>query len=425
MIRYVRVALLAGILAGCGDGPLFSDPDYRPEGTARALTSQERAVLAANTEFGLELLRHVAGSTPGNVLVSPLSVSMALGMAMNGAAGETWNEMRTTLGFAGLSPQQINEAYGEVIDQVRLRDVRVTLGIANSIWHDQSFELLPLFVEQAETYFDARVSALDFSDPDAPVTINDWVKRATGGRIPELIDQIAPDEVAFLVNAVYFKAAWSTSFDPRLTRIGSFHRADGGTTSAQFMTREDELAHVADGSVLAVELPYQDSAFTMVLVMPQTGSIDDYLGTLTPARWDALLARLATANAQLSMPKFTFTMETDLSDVLKAMGMPSAFDDQLADFTLLTPTPAGLYLSRVQHNTFIKVDEIGTEAAAATGVGVGVTSLPPQLTFDRPFLAAIRERETGAVLFVGGVREPSGGAERRPWARDRDRDRDR
>jgi serpin B len=401
-----RVALGALLLAACSDGSSVWDPDYRPSGEVRQLTVEERALVAANTGFGLELLQHVAAGESGNVLVSPLSVSMALGMALNGAGGETWEEMRATLGFAGLDETQINEGYRGLLNQVRLRDPAVTIGVANSIWHDQLFNLEPLFIEQSETYFDAEVAALDFASASAPDAINGWVSDATGGRIRKLIESISPDEVAFLVNAVYFKATWSTRFDPGDTRSGSFRRADGSTVTAQFMSRDGSIALAGGADVQVAELPYQDSAFSMVLAMPLAGTVDEYVATLTAAGWDALLAELHPRETTLRMPKFTFAMKAELSGALGAMGMPTAFTDA-ADLSRLSPDPLGLYISRVQHETWIKVDEAGTEAAAATGVGVGVTSLPPTTTFDRPFLAAIRERDTGTILFIGIVRDPT------------------
>jgi serpin B len=352
-------------------------------------------------------LREVVRVEPDNVLVSPLSVSMALGMTLNGAGGGTWEEMRATLGFAGLSAEEINDGYRQLLNQVRLRDPSVTLGVANSVWHDAGFALEPQFIEQAQTYFDAEVGALDFGSASAPGVINDWVSAATGGRIPRLIESISADEVAFLVNAVYFKAAWSSPFDPRDTRAGVFRRDDGGASAPQFMRRDGAVAANLVGDVVAVELPYADSAFTMVLVMPASGTVNDYVATLTAEQLDALLTQLAPTNIVLRVPKFTFEMKAELKAALAAMGMPSAFDDRRADFTPMSPVRDDLFLSRVQHDTYIKVDEVGTEAAAATAVGVGVTSAPPELAFDHPFLVVIRERDTGTILFLGVVRDPA------------------
>jgi serpin B len=405
-MRAARLALLAVLLAACSESPAGPEPDYRPTGTPRQLTLEEEALATASTGFGLALLREVAAGSDENVLVSPLSVSYALGMALNAVAGPTREEIRTTLGFGGMSDTQINEAYLGLLNQVRLRDRDVTLGVANSVWHDQHFEIRPEYGELMRTYFDAEVGALDFASPAAPDAINGWVSDATGGRIPQLIESIAPDEVAFLVNAVYFKAGWSTPFDVRQTRADTFRPESGAPVSMPFMHRQGMIALAELEDVVAVELPYADSAFAMVLGMPRVGSIDAWVATLDPARWDALLDALVPAEIMLGLPKFTFTMEQDLGDALEAMGIVRAFQPDLADFSPLTPAPEGLYISRVQHNTFIKVDEVGTEAAAATAIGIGRVSAPPAIIFDRPFVVVIHERETGAILFAGVVRRP-------------------
>lgn len=407
-MRPAFLLLLPALLAACSEGPTVPEPDYRPTGTPRQLTLEEQALVAANTGFGLALLREVAAGTDENVLVSPLSVSYALGLALNAVAGPTREEIRTALGFGGLSDTQINQAYLGLLNQVRLRDRDVTLGIANSVWHDQHFEIRPEYGELVQTYFDAEVGALDFASPSAPETINEWVSDATGGRIPRLIESISPWEVAFLVNAVYFKAGWSTPFDVRQTRADTFRPEGAAAVTVPFMHRRGVIALAELEDVVAVELPYADSAFGMVLAMPRVGPVDAWVATLDTGRWSALLDALVPRDMLLGLPKFTFTMEQDLSDVLKALGIVSAFDDQTADFTPFSPTPEGLYISRVQHNTFIRVDEVGTEAAAATGIGVGVVSAPPAIVFDRPFVAVIRERETGAILFAGVVRNPQG-----------------
>ncbi|MGH7555315.1 MAG: serpin family protein, partial [Longimicrobiales bacterium] len=221
-------AVVAGLLflTACGKESAVGPGNEPP----RNLTVEETQVAAANTSFGLGLLRelHGAESDP-NLFVSPLSASMALGMTMNGARGATLDSMRRTLGFGNLSGAAINQAYAGLIGQLRARDSKVEFRLANSIWHERSFSVEKPFVDAAREHFDAEVRALDFADPQSPAVISSWAEQATGGRIKDLIRSIDPLEKLFLVNAVYFKAPWTTPFNPDATRDGPFRRADGST----------------------------------------------------------------------------------------------------------------------------------------------------------------------------------------------------
>jgi serpin B len=385
-----------------------------PEGPEpeRPLTVQEKDVAKANTAFGLNLLHEVNATEPGgNLLLSPLSVSMALGMTLNGAATTTFDAMRQTLAFDAQTQQEINAAYSGLLRQLRARDPKVEIGIANSIWYNTGFSVLPAFADTVAHYFDAEVRQLDFANSASPAVISGWASEKTNGRITDLIDQINADEVMFLVNAVYFKAPWAHTFMDGATRAAPFQKPDGSTVSAQMMIADGAYGNVQNESVQAVELLYGDSAFSMVLVAPRNGtSLAAVAAMLEPARWDALMASLQPARVMLSVPKFKFTYEKALKDALSALGMSIAFDPMRADLTRIANVrPRNLYISRVQHKTYIDVHEKGTEAAGATAVGVGVTSMPPELKFDRPFMFVIRERETGTLLFVGRVVDPTAG----------------
>lgn len=406
MKRNLLVALTLTVLSSCSsDSTMPQGPE--PE---RPFTIQEKDVARANTAFGLNLLQQVNGTEPnGNLLLSPLSISMALGMTLNGAATSTFDAMRQTLAFAGQSQNEINVAYNGLLKQLRARDPKIEIGIANSMWYNTGFAVLPTFSDTVRHYFDAEVRQLNFASATSPSVINNWVSQKTGGRIKELIDQISAEEVMFLINAVYFKGPWARTFEEGMTRAAPFRRPDGSTVSAQMMTADGGYAFVRNDNVQAVELLYGDSAFSMVLIAPAQGTaLAPVAALLEPARWAALMSSLQPARIMLSMPKFRFTYEKALKDALSALGMGVAFDPQRADLSRIANVrPENLYISRVQHKTFIDVHEKGTEAAGATAVGVGVTSLPPEVKFDRPFIFAIRERSTGTLLFVGRVTDPT------------------
>jgi serine protease inhibitor len=406
-MRALRAHLLLGgcalVLAGCES---IAGPGLEP---VRGFSTAEQQVAGANTTFGLGLLRniHAAESKP-NVLISPLSASMALGMAMNGANGATYDAMRTTLGYGTFSDTEINEAYRGLIAQLRARDPKVEFKLANSIWHERTFQVKQPFLQLARDYFDAEVAALDFRSPDAPKTISDWAERQTGGRIRNLVQSIDPLEVMFLVNAVYFKAPWQHTFNPHATTNRPFTRANGSTVSVPIMSMDRMLPFLDNEQVRMVELPYADGAFSMVVAAPpEGGSFGAFVAGLTAQRWEQWTGALKEDRVLLWLPKFRFDYEIMMNPALAALGMGVAFEPYQADFRRIADRD--LFISRVQHKTFIDVHELGTEAAAATAVAVSLTSMPPHLRFDRPFIFAIRERCSGALIFVGRVGDPSAG----------------
>ncbi len=409
--RYRLLVLSAAMtFGGCDSSPKIEGPQI-PAQTARALTADELLVASTTLGFGFDLLKQTqAGDPKINLMISPLSASIALGMASDGANGTTAVQMRTTLGYAGMTDEQVNAAYRGLIAQLRARDPKVEFTLANSMWYDTKFVVTPAFSDALRTNFEASVTPLDFRASSAPGTISKWAEDRTAGKIKNLITSIDPSEVMFLVNATYFKAKWTRQFETSSTRNADFTRADASKVFVPMMSLNTVFRNVRGGSVTAVELLYADTAFSMVLLMPTASaplsSIDTYL---TPTEWTKLIASLQASQIELTMPKFKFDYSTTMNDALKRMGMGAAFDPIHADFSRIS-TSAQLYISRVQQKTYIGVDEAGTEAAAATAVGVGITSAPapsPIVRFARPFYFALRERSTGTVLFIGRVGDPS------------------
>jgi len=374
----------------------------------RDLSITERELIEVGNAFAFDLLRAVSGRTDDNVFLSPLSVSMALGMALNGAAGETFDAMRRTLGHGEAELEAINAAYRDLIRLLVDLDRSVDIGIGNSVWHHQDFAAEPPFLDAARTYFDAEVEGLDFRDPAAPDVINAWVAERTKGRIPTIIDSIDPYEIMFLVNAVYFKASWVDRFDPAETRPAPFRRSDGTEVTTPMMNREGKVRSRWTKTAMIVDLPYGGGAFSMTIAVPRVGiDLDDLIEGLDPETWQEWTDGLVETSTILSMPKFELKFKSNLANALTDLGMGIAFS-MAADFSRLSREHR-LALSRVEHSTYVKVDEEGTEAAAATAVGVSLTSMPPPARIDRPFVFAIRERHSGAILFIGKVEDPTAG----------------
>ncbi len=378
----------------------------------RALTAQEAQLVEAENRFGLALFEAISRDAPGeNVFISPLSVSMALGMTLNGARGETRAAMEETLELAGLSQAEINASYRSLIGLLRGLDPGVTFTLANSIWYRQTFEVRQAFIDTSKKYFDAEVAALDFRSPEAPETINGWVSDNTQGKIEQIVQAIPSNVVMYLINAIYFKGTWQYQFDEEKTREAPFTRADGAEVTVDMMTLEEPtLPYYRDEQVTAVELPYGDSLYAMTILLPRRGgNVDSLAARLDAGRWSETTGGLRGRElSALEMPRFTLEYKKKLNDVLKALGMEIAFDKRRANFGGINETLAKkLYIDEVMHKAFIEVDEAGTEAAAATSVSIGITSAPPAVRIDRPFVFAIREHHSGTILFIGKVTDPT------------------
>jgi len=391
---------------GTGEGAGTRTPDAE---LPRALTRSEEAVVGASLRFGFELAARTAKSEHrANIVLSPLGASMALGIAMNGAGGETFDAMREALGFGTLSRAEINGGYRELIDLLAERDPNVRLELANAVWADEEVPFQQAFLQAVTAAFDARVESMDFAEPSAVTRINDWVKQSTDGMIDGIVDTLDPSLVMLLTNAVLFDGAWTTSFDPDETRRAAFQREDGSTVEVDMMSlRNVELPRGGDASYSAVELPYGDGAFAMVIVLPQPGtSAREFLANLDADRWAEIVGTLTPGRIDLlSLPKLTLTFDTYLNDTLIAMGMEPAFTPG-ADFTLLSPLGRQMCIDFVRQKARVEIDERGTRAAAATSVGIGLVSFNG-FVVDRPFIFAIRERFSGTVLFVGLVGDPT------------------
>lgn len=394
--------------------PLFlfacSDESTGPETPTplRPITSGELALTHANSAFGLTLFRSVANADPdANIFISPLSVSMALGMTVNGAAGETWLGMRQTLQFDGLAQTEINKSYRSLIDLLRGMDPRVRLDIANSIWSREGFPIEQAFIDSNKFYFDAEISALDFNRDDAAAVINAWVSRMTQGKIPDIVSAPIPELVMmYLINAVYFKGTWTEQFDTKKTRDDTFTAIDGSSKNIKMMNRSGNIRYHQGQLVEIADLAYGWDRYSMAVLLPREGvTLAQLRAALLSDQWGIWLEALKDTEMDIQLPRFTLEYEIGLNEMLKSMGMEIAFDPARADFSGINRN-RDLYITNVKHKTFVQVNEEGTVAAAATSVEMGTTSAPPVMRVDHPFVFVIHERNTGAILFIGQVTNP-------------------
>jgi len=403
------VATLGIALAVACSGATEPRPQPSPvlEALPRALSAGEQKIIAANNEFSFSLFRQLgAAESDSNVFVSPLSASMALGMAMTGASGTTFDEMRATLGFGTTSESEIDQGYKSLITLLRGLDPGVDFRIANSIWTREGFPVTPAFLDASRTWFDAQAASLDFASPTAVKSINDWVSTATAGKIPTILDQIKSDEVMFLINAIYFKGSWRAKFDPALTIDAPFHGI-AGDQPMKLMHREGTIRYMQTPAFSAVDLPYGNSAYSMSVLLPNVGqSVDAVLASLRTDTWSAWTTQFQDAELDLHLPRLALTWERMLIPDLQALGMRAAFQAGGADFSRISPLGDRLFISTVKQKTYVNVNEEGTEAAAVTNVGISLTSAPLRTQFrvDRPYVFVIRERLSGTILFLGAIR---------------------
>ena len=403
------IALLATACAGGGTGPDTGAAADSLTVLPRTLTATERQAITANNDFALRLMQRTTARSSGNVLLSPLSVSLALGMTMNGAAAETLTEMRRTLGWANANGAGINAAYRDLMAMLPKLDPGVTVRIANGIWMLRPLMPDAAFVSEAREFFNAPV--LSESSPRAMFdAVNAWGDRETRGMIPKVLKEEPPRDLAMLLaNAVYFAGTWRARFDPAKTTPGAFRLEGGTTATVPMMSREGGFRGFRDDRLSAVELPYGNAAFSMLVLMPTRDPLGTFVATLDTGRLAQVVQGLreASQDERLRFPKFTLEGAIELTPDLRALGMPRAFTNA-AQFPRLVANEAS-QLSFVQHSVKVEVDEKGTRAAAVTVVGVRVVSLPAGFDIDRPFVFLIRERLSGTVLFTGVVRNPLGG----------------
>ncbi len=380
------------------------------------LTQKGKILVEADNLFGIKLFKEVlqAEDLNTNVMISPLSVSLALAMTYNGADGDTKTAMEETLELFGLTTEQINENYKFLIDALSSVDPKVLMSIANSIWYKHTFPVEQDFIDVNQDYYYAEVSPLDFGDPNAVNIINGWIADKTNDLITEVLDFIPVDAVMYLINAIYFKGIWKFEFDESETEEEPFYLSNGTTKDVPMMVQEESFNYLSNDFVRAVEMPYGQGNYSMIVLLPQTSkTLDEVIEVLSNETWNNWLGEFQKEEkVVIHLPRFKFEYENLLNEELINLGMGIAFDPYNADFSKINPDRQ-LCISRVIHKSFIEVNEEGTEAAAVTVVEIIETSAPGEtfISFhvNQPFLFAIKEKYTNTIIFIGRVMEPVDG----------------
>jgi len=382
--------------------------------TPAALPDNVTPLVAATNEFGFRLLTAFGrkGDTQ-NLLLSPLSLEMALGMTYNGARGETRAAIGKALGVEKMPPATVSAANAQMLGLLHAADSAVTLEIANSLWSSDKAPLNADFRARTARDYDAEVQAVNFGDPGAAKQINSWISNHTGKKIDRLIEKTDAGDILYLVNALYFKGSWQTAFNKKLTATHPFTLPNGKKLPVPMMAATGKFRYQENETFQAIQLPYGKGRFSLLIFLPNADvTLDDIRHALTAANWHRWMLAFKEDQGILRLPRFSARYTGELQQPLTALGMGVAFSGN-ADFGDMFQKPEGANISDVLHGVALTVDEEGTTAAAATVVKMSKSiHHGPHLAFemlvDHPFFCAIRDDKTGAVLFLGTIVNPGG-----------------
>ena len=370
------------------------------------LTVRQDEKMKADNRFAFKMFKEVSAMKGANTFFSPLSLNLALGMLYNGASGDTRSEMAEVLGLTDFTDAEINAYYQKMSQALLNVDPLTEIGIANSIWYRTDFPVKQSYIDINQQYFDAVVNALDFNKPDAADIINAWCAGKTNDKITEIVESpISDDVMMYLINALYFKSNWLFEFDKAKTILEDFTTGDKKTVTVNMMEQRMNTNYYFDQHMQCVEMPYGNEAYSMVLLLPGNEmDIDQLIAYLDETSWQAIVNSLWEANVEIKMPRFKIECEIPLNDPVKNTGMTKIFQGGFQNIS-----DVGIKVSNIQQNTFVEVNEAGTEAAAVTVIELNRTDThdgPFSFYANRPFLYLIKEKSTGAILFIGRMDDP-------------------
>jgi serine protease inhibitor len=372
------------------------------------LDAAQTVIVTSGNTFAFDIFKKVLENSESsrNVMISPLSISYALSMTMNGANGATRDSMLKALRVSGISPEEINSSFKDLTDALLSVDKRVAISIANSVWTENNFIVKKPFIDILTSYYDAESMQFDITDASVPSKINGWISDKTNGLIKNMVDKLDNNTVMLLINAIYFKGKWKSEFDKSSTVNASFYKSTGTVSVPIMKQKSDFKVYKGDGFTVG-EFPYGQGNYVMDILLPDAqDGVTALLPSVTNESFSSWLNNLSAQEVNLSLPRFKYGFKMELKDVLTNMGMGIAFTDA-ADLTNIAD--ARLKINTVLHQSFIDTNEEGTEAAAATVVGIIATAVHEPLEFnaDHAFLYIIRETTTNTILFMGRVTDPS------------------
>jgi len=388
-----------------------NNPDNLPdEPIPIELTVSQKELVRADNAFGFDIFRLIMQDTDDeNVMISPLSISYALSMTLNGANGVTRDSMMKALRYYNISLEEINNSYKDLTDKLMKVDKRVISEIANSVLVEERLRVKQAFMDSLTEYFNAEVHDFSVSDPDIVDIINGWIEDNTHGKIKDMINELPADIAMLLINAIYFNGKWKYEFDRDNTTDMPFYPESGPEVSVPMMNQEVTVKINSQAEFMLLELPYGQGNYVMDIILPEDGfTSSDIIPMLNAEDWADWTENMYKTSIDLFMPRFKYEFKTELKNVLSAMGMGIAFTPFAADFSNISEQD--LFISKVLHQTFIETNEEGTEAAAATVVMMELTSVPSGplvVKLDKPFIYIIRETSTNSIVFMGKTGNPA------------------
>ena len=408
-ISVITILIIIGISTGCKNERSDNMPVISPERSDELALGLDGSLVDANTRFAFNIFERLASEDAGqNIFISPLSMLLAIAMTYNGAAGETGLAMADAMEFSGMDMEELNQGFSDLMASVLNADDDIEISIANSIWQRADFDAREEFIDINKKYYSSEVKKLNFSDPGSVDIINNWISDATRKKIEKMLDEIPPDIIMYLINAIYFKGDWTYPFEESSTSEAEFYLAGGDVKKVQMMRMHEYFDYIKGDGYAAVRLPYGQEKFAMYILLPGEGiDIDSIVNNMDQTKWQQMIGNFEDTDIRLSMPKYKMEYGVKLlNDVLSDMGMGIAFGPE-ADFSNIAD---GIFISRIMHKAIIEVNERGSEAAAVTVTEMAESAMPVdevvEFNVNRPFIFTISDDRTGSILFMGKVMDP-------------------
>lgn len=401
-----RIILLLTIMFSLMSCQVSTNKSGTKSGETLKFNEEEAEMVQGVNEYSFRLFNAVLDADQSdNILISPLSASLALSMTAMGAEEETLSQMMSALGFDGVEKGEVAKFYSLISSKLSNADPKTVVNVANSIWANKELTIKKDFIKDAEEFFHSDVYSLDFAKEESVDKINSWCAEKTNDKIEKVLDQLEPSLQMVLINALYFKGVWKEEFDEKMTNKATFNKADGTTQEVDMMFQKDSFKYAETDNFKVAELPYGNGTYSMVAILPNEGvELRSVLKDIDANGWNELNNSMEEQKINLYVPRFKLSYSVKLNDILKSLGMVDAFDGEKADFSSISD---GLFIDFVKQDTFIEVNEKGTEAAAVTTVGLMKMSIDytPTFRLDRPFALFIKENSSGIILFNGLIGE--------------------
>ena len=370
--------------------------------------SVDQGLVSLNTDFALKIFKELSNEDKNtNVFISPISISLAAAMAYSGAKNSTQQEIAETLEFKDYNIEELNSSFKVLLSSMTDIDEMVQLYTGNSIWCSKDFSIEKDFTDLAGNYYNASIYNEDFNNPDTAGKMNDWVSKATEGKISNIVSpQALKDAVMYLVNAIYFKGQWTDKFKVEDTKEDDFFLVDKNIKKVQMMTNNKKYEYYEGDDFQMIRMPYGRGKAAMYVLLPNESiGINDFINNLSRDLLNKYISESMSTEVMLEFPRFNVEYGAkSLVEPLKNLGMVNAFSAEKADFSSIAPL---MFISQIEHKAIIEVNEEGTVAAAASSIGMGVTAVRPvEFIVNRPFVLLIRDDRTGTILFMGKILEP-------------------